>query len=345
MPINITLVEVGFDEEGSTRFSYHMLACKKGYTMVSEMPNFEELAELLKTDYFARRDRLPFKGSTWRGADLIVISNDPETVDLYKNHHQLHWANAGDFVLKTAFSRAIDKMLREFRDVIKPHAFMNKHDFYPEIARAIARTELRENVTWADIVDAAVGCAELLWEECVAMNKSPEEIGSTYWIKDNDIVIDIETSSLSETEGDIIVLHAVRLSKGNSEPLRIEMLFRPESPLTESVQEMTGIKNSILEKQPLFRETAADFISFIGNSLLVCANAEFDLKFINTALQKAGYAQLNPTRFYDVLPLVPQQYRSRGTAGIIEYAGKDPSWDKGINVDIIEAIYLKAAAL
>jgi hypothetical protein len=32
--------------------------------MVSEMPDFEELAELLKTDFFARRDRVPFKGST-----------------------------------------------------------------------------------------------------------------------------------------------------------------------------------------------------------------------------------------------------------------------------------------
>jgi hypothetical protein len=131
-----------------------------------------------------------------------VISNDPETVDLYKNHHQLHWANAGDFVLKTAFPR----------------------------------TELRENVTCADIVDAVIGCAKLLFEECVAMNKSPEEIGSPYWVKDNDIVIDNETSSLSEIDGDIIALHAVRLTKDKSEPLLIEMFFRPESPLTESVQ-------------------------------------------------------------------------------------------------------------
>jgi hypothetical protein len=302
---------------------------------------FEGLAEVLKDPKFEDLDSKPFKGRTWRGADMVVISNDAETRDLYKNYSKEHWSQAGDFVLATRFPKAVDRMLRKMRDVVQPHQFMHKDDFYPEVARAIARCELGLDVSWSDVVDSAVACARMLWQESKDLNRSAPEIWTTFRCVGPDIALDIETSSLSEQDGEIIEIHAVELDNRGGEPRRLDLVVRPTQPLSAAVQQFLGISNSSLAQHPYFREIADLFLGFVGNSTLFCVNAAFDMQFLNKELVRAGCLALADARFHELRRSVPAEYRARGTAGIAEFAGVDSGDRLRTGVDLVAALYRK----
>lgn len=103
------------------------------------------------------------------------------------------------------------------------------------------------------------------------------------------VVIDIETTGLSPKYDEIIELSAVKVSK--HEIIEdFSTLVKPESVyidddgseyyVDEFITNLTGITNDMLEKAPLFADVADKFLSFVGDSIVIGHNINFDINFI-----------------------------------------------------------------
>lgn len=66
---------------------------------------------------------------------------------------------------------------------------------------------------------------------------------------------------------------------------------------------MHGLSATFLSDKPRFHEKAAEFLEFIGDSMLVAHNAGFDFGFINMELEKCGLDPVGRDRMIDTVAL------------------------------------------
>lgn len=116
------------------------------------------------------------------------------------------------------------------------------------------------------------------------------------------IVVDIETTGLREQINEIIELGVLYVVDGAVEK-QYQALLRPKKPIPRFIEKMTGISDDMLIREgKKMEEVMTSFLEFIGTHPLVGYNIMFDVKFINKALEKAGFEKLiNAT--YDVMAM------------------------------------------
>lgn len=102
------------------------------------------------------------------------------------------------------------------------------------------------------------------------------------------VVIDIETTGLSEIDDEIIELAALRVSDHQAVD-SFSSLVRPSLPLSPAVTRLTGITDDLLaaEGRPL-ADALKEFITFIGQDKIIAHNAPFDCAFLRTACRACG---------------------------------------------------------
>ncbi len=61
---------------------------------------------------------------------------------------------------------------------------------------------------------------------------------------------------------------------------RFSQLINPEKDISYKVQELTGITNDLIKDKPTIEEILPKFVEFIGDSVLVAHNADFDMGFM-----------------------------------------------------------------
>lgn len=121
------------------------------------------------------------------------------------------------------------------------------------------------------------------------------------------VVIDIETSGLDPQKDEIIELSALKIEK-NTISERFYSLVKPTKILTKDVEYLTGITNDELtEKRPI-NDILPNFLNIVGDRPLVAHNIDFDIKFLNAALNKAGKQPLE-NETIDTLKLVKNKYK------------------------------------
>lgn len=112
-------------------------------------------------------------------------------------------------------------------------------------------------------------------------------------------VIDIETTGLDPRYCDIIELSAAKYASGE----KIESfstLVKPSEPIDDYITELTGITNEMLKNAPDISEGIRNFYNFIGDSVLVGYNVNFDINFLyDKLLQLHSLTLSNP--FIDVM--------------------------------------------
>lgn len=113
--------------------------------------------------------------------------------------------------------------------------------------------------------------------------------------------IDLETTGLQPDRDEIIEFGALRLD-GDRET-EFSCLVRPSGPLPQTVAELTGLTDEMLQEQGVAMEQALKkFLSFIGKDRLIGYNLSFDMVFLRAACQRNG--QPMPTnRSADLLNL------------------------------------------
>jgi len=117
-----------------------------------------------------------------------------------------------------------------------------------------------------------------------------------------EIILDTETTGLDPATGDRLVeIACVEVLNYIPTGDFYHTYIDPERDVPEGAFNVHGLSSEFLKGKPLFRDVAADFLAFIGESRLVIHNAEFDMKFLNAEFKRAGLPLLPADRAFDTL--------------------------------------------
>ena len=110
--------------------------------------------------------------------------------------------------------------------------------------------------------------------------------------------LDVETTSLDPSSGDIIEIAAIRFDLSNGQEVnRYVALTKPTSPISDEITAITGITQSMVQDQEPFAAHVDKLREFIGDDIILAHNAPFDLGF----LAAHGLKLNNPA--WDTFPL------------------------------------------
>ena len=79
--------------------------------------------------------------------------------------------------------------------------------------------------------------------------------------------------------------------------------LNPDRDMPAAAEAVHGLSSAFLADKPRFHEKAAEFLEFIGDSMLVAHNASFDFGFINAELEACGLEPVSKTRMIDTVAL------------------------------------------
>lgn len=124
-----------------------------------------------------------------------------------------------------------------------------------------------------------------------------------------EIVLDTETTGFDPDTGDRIVeIGALELLNHLPTGQSFHVYIDPERPMPQEAYAVHGLGDDFLRGKPKFAEVARDFIAFIGEARLVIHNAQFDMKFLNAELKRAGHAVMPQARAIDTLEIARNQF-------------------------------------
>lgn len=111
--------------------------------------------------------------------------------------------------------------------------------------------------------------------------KNPREFKGNSLLEDvNDyVVIDLETTGLDPKWDDIIEVGAVKVLNGEIID-KFQSLVNPGYPIDPFISSLTGITNEMLSSAPDIEKVLPEFLSFLGGSIVVGHNVNFDINFL-----------------------------------------------------------------
>lgn len=98
-------------------------------------------------------------------------------------------------------------------------------------------------------------------------------------LPNNYIVIDLETTGLDPKWNDIIEFGAIRVEE-NTIVDSFSALVNPGYEIDEFITELTGITNEMLALAPTITKILPGFLDFIGESVVIGHNVNFDINFL-----------------------------------------------------------------
>lgn len=143
------------------------------------------------------------------------------------------------------------------------------------------------------------------------------------------VVFDLETTGLKSDSHEIIEIGAIRVNRDSDNHDTFQALVRPSKKIPKKITEITGITQDMVEKDGDSLETAlAQFIEFVGDLPLVSFNAEFDMAFLTTAVQKNHAGALANNRVSCALKMSRRAWPGRKS-----YRLTDLAKDGGLSAD------------
>ncbi|KGX87939.1 ATP-dependent DNA helicase DinG [Pontibacillus litoralis] len=104
---------------------------------------------------------------------------------------------------------------------------------------------------------------------------------------DKFVVVDLETTGHAPKKGDKIIEVGIVLIQGGQIVDQFKSFVNPEQPIPAFITQLTSITDDDVKGAPLFTEIADTIISMCEGAYFVAHHAEFDLGFLNHAVQDA----------------------------------------------------------
>ena len=124
-----------------------------------------------------------------------------------------------------------------------------------------------------------------------------------------EIVLDTETTGLDPKSGHrLIEIGCVEIFNRIPTGREFHRFINPERDVPAEAVAIHGITAEKLAGKPLFRDIARDFLSFIGDDMLVIHNAQFDVTFLNHELGLLGEKPLSFDRVVDTLAIARRRH-------------------------------------
>ena len=119
---------------------------------------------------------------------------------------------------------------------------------------------------------------------------------------ENYVIVDIETSGLSEQKNEIIEIGMLRVRKGEVVK-EFQSLVKPSKRIPRAIEILTGITNAMLDEAEYSINSLTEEIrDFIGHDIIIGHNIRFDLRFLNHAFMVNNQPQLN-NEFLDTMEI------------------------------------------
>lgn len=113
------------------------------------------------------------------------------------------------------------------------------------------------------------------------------------------VVVDVETTGLNPT-GDRITEIAMMKVKNGVLLDEFSTLINPLVSIPASITNLTGIDNVMVADAPTAREVAPTIADFLGNSIFVAHNAQFDWGFVSQTTMRERGIELNNSQLCTV---------------------------------------------
>ncbi len=108
------------------------------------------------------------------------------------------------------------------------------------------------------------------------------------------VVVDVETTGLSPAEDRITEIAMMKVKNGVLID-EFSTLINPLIAIPASITNLTGIDNVMVADAPTAREVAPTIADFLGKSIFVAHNAQFDWGFVSyTTMRERGIEINNP---------------------------------------------------
>lgn len=101
------------------------------------------------------------------------------------------------------------------------------------------------------------------------------------------VALDFETTGLDKIYDNIIEVAAIRYENG-SEKEKFVTLIKPRFRIPEEASAINHITNSMVRSSPTAEQVIPQLIDFLGDSLVVGHNVNFDIDFLEIAAQRCG---------------------------------------------------------
>jgi len=118
-------------------------------------------------------------------------------------------------------------------------------------------------------------------DPCV-FNSKHQEIDTEY------CVLDLETTGISHFTEKITEVGIIKIKNGEVIDT-FETFVNPEKPIPEEVVEITHITDDMVKDAETIDKVIPKIIEFIGDSVLVAHNADFDIGYLKYNFEKYGY--------------------------------------------------------
>jgi DNA polymerase-3 subunit epsilon len=116
------------------------------------------------------------------------------------------------------------------------------------------------------------------------------------------IVLDTETTGLSPEDGHrIIEIGCVELINRRPTSQHFHRYINPKRAVDLGALEVHGIDDDFLSTQPEFDQIASEFLDFVADAELIIHNADFDVGFINSELQRLDLTVNDITKRCEIL--------------------------------------------
>jgi len=124
-----------------------------------------------------------------------------------------------------------------------------------------------------------------------------------------EVILDTETTGLNPSAGDRIVeIGCIELVNHVSTGKSYHQYVNPERPMPEEAFKIHGLSDEFLSKFPVMSEVVDEFLLFIGESPLVIHNAEFDIRFINSELERLNKPTFKVAEAIDTVKLARKKF-------------------------------------
>ncbi|NLC87656.1 MAG: PolC-type DNA polymerase III [Clostridiaceae bacterium] len=118
-------------------------------------------------------------------------------------------------------------------------------------------------------------------------------------------VLDLETTGLSFRTEKITEIGIMKVKNGEVID-EFSTFVNPEKPIPQKVVEVTNITDDMVKDAPKIEEVLPKVLEFVGDSVLVAHNADFDMGFLKHNAKELGYNSENT--YLDTLGLAKQLF-------------------------------------
>jgi DNA polymerase III subunit epsilon len=124
-----------------------------------------------------------------------------------------------------------------------------------------------------------------------------------------EIVLDTETTGLDPKKGDrLIEIGCIELFNRIPTGREFHRFINPERTVPAEAEAVHGLSTAFLVDKPLFAAVADEFLTFLGEDVLVIHNAAFDVGFLNAELARLGKSSISMARVVDTLQLARRKH-------------------------------------